>query len=329
MPKSRVAKGLSVQCKVFPAFYSTFTADDLLQRRTFAMPMTAPEQFRRLKDEILSEYRKHFPYFTGNWKTFSSADIQNLIGLLEENQKETVSEKWIYTHLKPENNDKLPRKDMLDIFCRFCGYSGWDEFVFQIPETPVVRKKNYNWLIVGIVAAVGILILVFWPKDKPHTIKVTDQYTGEPVDAAEIQIVDATPQGGKPVEIVDGRAEVPPQTRQLKVKGSMYPTQIVAIDPSADSTEIRVKPDDKAMMLKAFLKSDIKDWKTRQQQLDKILSDELEVIVMLKDNLGAEYFNKQEFSGKVIIPTPSLKKLKIIEIKYNEDQKIDFIRMAE
>src|SRR5690606_7038700 len=119
--------------------------------------MTPPEQFRRLKDEILFEYRKHFPYFTGNWKSFSSADIQNLIGLLENTQKETVSEKWIYTHLKSDQNDKLPRKDMLDIFCRFCGYSGWDEFIFQTPESKVSCKRSYGWLMFGIVAILGIV----------------------------------------------------------------------------------------------------------------------------------------------------------------------------
>jgi len=53
----------------------------------------------------------------------------------------------------------------------------------------------------------------------------------------------------------------------------------------------------------------------KEKQLDIILSDDLEVIVMLKDNLGAEYFNKKEFTQKVIIPTASLKAMKIIELK--------------
>jgi hypothetical protein len=83
------------------------------------------------------------------------------------------------------------------------------------------------------------------------------------------------------------------------------------------------------MMLKAFMASDIKDWKTRKEQLDKILSDNLEVMVMLKDNLGAEYFNKTEFSQKLIIPTASLRKMKIIEIEKETNQKIKFIRITQ
>ena len=77
------------------------------------------------------------------------------------------------------------------------------------------------------------------------------------------------------------------------------------------------------------MKSDTKDWETRKQQLDKIFADDVEVIVMLKNNLGAEYFNKEEFSEKLIVPSASLKKMKVITIKNNEDKQINFIRIIQ
>jgi phosphopantetheine adenylyltransferase len=83
------------------------------------------------------------------------------------------------------------------------------------------------------------------------------------------------------------------------------------------------------MMLKAFMKSDIKDWQTRKEQLNKILSDNLEVMVMLENDLGAEYFNKTEFAQKVVIPSTSLKKLKIVELRQEKDNKISFLRLTE
>ncbi|MEI7509502.1 MAG: hypothetical protein WCJ62_08560, partial [Flavobacterium sp.] len=89
------------------------------------------------------------------------------------------------------------------------------------------------------------------------------------------------------------------------------------------------QPDDYAMMLKAFMLSDIKDWQTRKEQLNIILADNLEVIIMLKEDLGAEYFNKKEFSQKLIIPTASLKKMKIVEIKNDENKKVQFIRIKQ
>ena len=71
--------------------------------------------------------------------------------------------------------------------------------------------------------------------------------------------------------------------------------------------QVALTPDDYAMMLKAFMISDIKDWQTRKEQLNKILSDDLEVIVMLKNNVGAEYYNKNEFAQKLIVPTATVK----------------------
>ena len=93
--------------------------------------MNPLDVFYKLKNDVLLTYQKQYPYFEGNWKTFSSQDIQNLIDMIAVQVKQTVSEKWIYTHLKVEINDKLPRKDMLDILSQLVGYSGWDEYVFK------------------------------------------------------------------------------------------------------------------------------------------------------------------------------------------------------
>ncbi|MBC8644696.1 hypothetical protein H9W95_13515 [Flavobacterium lindanitolerans] len=105
--------------------------------------------------------------------------------------------------------------------------------------------------------------------------------------------------------------------------------QEIKVNKTSEKTEILLQPDDYAMMLKAFMKSDIKDWETRKIQLNKILSDNLEVIVMLKNDLGAEYFNKNEFSEKLIIPTESVKRMQILEIKNNNEGKIEFIRIKQ
>ena len=88
------------------------------------------------------KYQEHYTFFQGSWKSFSAHDIQNLIGLIEENCKQTISEKWIYTHLKPESNSKVPRKDMLNILAQFVGFSGWDEFVFDENVATVASPKN-------------------------------------------------------------------------------------------------------------------------------------------------------------------------------------------
>lgn len=337
--KKPSVKALSKYCNVFSGVLQYIYSKRIQRLSTFDKPMTGLEHFQRLKQAVLSEYRKHFPYFTGSWKSFSSQDIQNLIALIEENMRETVSEKWIYTHLKPAENEKLPRKDMLDILSRFCGYSGWDEFSFEEKaqgsgHKVQGRKRNLRKVFILGIAAAGIAVLLFLglrKENRPtHKIKVTDQYTGKPVDADDVAVFEKDSVGEKPVPISNGVVILPTQKpAQVVVKSPYYAPKTVTINPAKDSTIVTVTPDDHAMMLKAFMKSDIKDWQTRKIQLDKILSDDLEVIVQLKDNLGAEAFNKKEFSQKLIIPTPSVRQLRIIEIKHGTDHKIQFIRMAQ
>ena len=326
-----MAKLLTMCCKDFTAFYSTFTASVFTTHTIFGEPMTGLEHFTRLKQQVLSEYRKHYPYSAADWKSFSSQDIQNLMALIEDNLRQTVSEKWIYTHLKPAENEKLPRKDMLDIFSRFCGYSGWDEFSYETVAKQPTKKLRIWMLALGIGLLMATVSLAFfWNRTPDKQIKVTDQYTGKPLQTEEFNVFQADSVGEKPVPIQNGSVLVPGEKKTvLVVKSPYYRTRKVVVDPASGTAEIKITPDDQAMMLKAFMQSDIKDWQTRKVQLDRILSDDLEVIVMLKDNLGAEYFNKREFAQKLIVPTPSLRQYKIIELKHGTDQKIQFIRMAQ
>ena len=86
---------------------------------------------------------------------------------------------------------------------------------------------------------------------------------------------------------------------------------------------------DYKLILKGFIKSDIKDWQTRKRQLSKILSENLEAVILLKKGLGAEYLNKNEFSRRLIIPTKNIRSWKITKLKTNEQNKIRFIRIAQ
>ena len=131
--------------------------------------MTELEKFQELKQKVLLKYQEHHPFFQGTWKTFSSQDIQNLIGLIEEKCKQTISEKWIYTHLKPETNNKIPRKDMLNILSEFVGFSGWDEFTFEEKSVQANQssqseksKISKKWLFLLFIPLA--LVVVFFSK---------------------------------------------------------------------------------------------------------------------------------------------------------------------
>jgi len=305
--------------------------------------MTELEQFQELKDKVLLKYQEQYPFFQGTWKTFSSQDIQNLIGLIEVQCKQTISEKWIYTHLKPETNSKIPRKDMLNILSQFVGYSGWDEFTFEekIFESKaskeVTKFKTKFWFaLLLLIFGIAVALVFFYKKEAPKAkdIELNNEFTNEKVNSNEVKVYEVNDSVSKPLEVKEGKVQVSNEDKKTKlvIKSPFYKTKTVDLNANgevSESKKIDLKPDDYAMMLKAFMASDIKDWKTRKEQLDKILSDNLEVMVMLKDNLGAEYFNKTEFSQKLIIPTATLRKMKIIEIEKETNQKIKFIRITQ
>lgn len=305
--------------------------------------MTELEQFQELKDKVLLKYQEQYPFFQGTWKTFSSQDIQNLIGLIEVQCKQTISEKWIYTHLKPETNSKIPRKDMLNILSQFVGYSGWDEFTFEEkvfeskePKEVTKSKTKFWFALLLLIFGIAIIFIYFYKKEAPKSkvIELNNEFTNEKINSNEVKVYEVNDSVSKSLEIKEGKIQVSNDDMKTKlvIKSPFYKTKTIDLNANgevSESNKIDLKPDDYAMMLKAFMVSDIKDWKTRKEQLDKILSDNLEVMVMLKDNLGAEYFNKTEFSQKLIIPTATLRKMKIIEIEKETNQKIKFIRITQ
>lgn len=303
--------------------------------------MNLIDLFQNLKKEVLLVYKERYPYFTGTWKSFSAQDILNLIVLIETSVKQTVSEKWIYTHLKPETNDKLPRKDMLDILSQLVGFSGWDEYVFKhkkeivLPINKSKNKKNKTLLwsvsLVGILLISSVIIyLEFYKNSNSHSIEVKDSFSNSKINNDDFKAVIIKDSTEIPVEIIDSKLQINTKdSTKVVIKSPFYEDQVIVVRNEKRHQDIVLKPDDYAMMLKAFMKSDIKDWQTRKKQLNKILAEDLEVIVMLKNDLGAEYFNKQEFSEKLIIPSQSLQKMKIIDIQNNHKQQINFIRIIQ
>jgi hypothetical protein len=298
--------------------------------------MNLIDVFHKLKNDVLLTYQKQYPYFEGNWKTFSSQDIQNLIDLIAVQVKQTVSEKWIYTHLKVETNDKLPRKDMLDILSQLVGYSGWDEYVFKWKQEVVPNvaqpKRNYN--VVFSLGFIGLFLIGFFSyrylkREEVQTIEVKNAFTEEQINSEEVKVVMIENNVETPIEMVDSKIQITTKdSAKIVLKSPYYKDKTIVVGKENSNT-ISLQPDDYAMMLKGFMKSDIKDWETRKEQLQKILADDLEVLVMLKNDLGIEYFNKQEFSEKLIVPSVALKRMKVIDIQSNDKDEIKFIRIIQ
>ena len=166
-------------------------------------------------------------------------------------------------------------------------------------------------------------------REEVQTIPVKNAFTEEQINSEEVKAVMIENDVETPIEIVDSKIQITAkESAKIVLKSPYYKDKTVVLG-KGNPNEINLQPDDYAMMLKGFMKSDIKDWETRKEQLQKILADDLEVLVMLKNDLGIEYFNKQEFSEKLIVPSVALKRMKVIDIQSNEKNEIKFIRIIQ
>jgi hypothetical protein len=221
---------------------------------------------------------------------------------------------------------------MLDILSVYVGKSGWDEFVFNdnINDNNNVKsgfkKKLVIWVLFFGVLIAGFFIWKFLSKEE-QKLEFQNSFTKDSIAKEEVKAYVVEDTVEKQIDLNSSTFNIDKATKVV-LKSPFYKPKEITILPNEPIAKVELNPNDYAMMLKAFMKSDIKDWQTRKEQLNKILSDNLEVMVMLQNNLGAEYFNKQEFSQKVILPTASLKKLKIVELKQENDNKISFLRLT-
>ena len=235
---------------------------------------------------------------------------------------------------------------MLNILSEFVGYSGWDEFTFEDKTSAAASKLSSETksskkgiVVVGLIVAIGITGFILYnqtEKTESQTIQLHNEFTDEKVNSEEVKVFQIEDSVSKELEVKEGKVEVSSTSdtkSKLVIQSPYYEPKTITINPKSSPSEpiqrIGLKPDDYAMMLKAFMVSDIKDWQTRKEQLNQILSDNLEVIVMLKDDLGAEFFNKKEFSQLLVIPAESVKNMKIVEIKYDASNKIQFVRIKQ
>ncbi len=317
--------------------YSEFTASFFAVKHTFVSKkkMNQLNAFYELKQRVLLRYREEYSYVSADWKSFSSKDILQLIDSIEEATKQRISEKWIYSHLKPAENEKLPRKDMLDILCNYCRIDSWDAFIHDLTpltleKTERKRNKKPVWItFFGLVLVAGIFLTKkFWSEPtekKEEVVSVKDFYTQEEITDTTIQLNIKGKDSSFTIK------NIPPEVWEKKLEieiESPFYSEAIVMKKDEEKTVV-LKPDDYAMMLKAFIQSDIKDWEMRRNQLNKILSEDLEVLIHLQNSMGIEYMNKEEFAQKLTIPTKAIKQWQVLSLEQDESNKIVKIRIKQ
>lgn len=289
--------------------------------------------FYLLKEKAGAKYREAYPYYTGSLQQFGNREIAQFIDLLEKDCHTRVSEKWIYTHLKPETNSKLPRKDMLDILCQWLGYEGWDEFVHKNQDaeskeeiiTPKNRTKKKSRLAVSMVLG-GILIalcttLMAVMQKTEITVCYKDKYTQQEVQAAQLSVYLVRNNNRQKISASANCYSLKANEGLLITESAYYKPDTLKLEGNTENKlEITLQPDDYAMMLRAYMNGNVADWNKRRSQLAGIITDDAMIQEVMFDDIGVEFLNKEEFINKVTVPGTITKNMEVIEVKYRDNK---------
>ena len=278
--------------------------------------------FQELKTKLRIEVETKL-HIRKEFKDWSGGDIQTFQIDLEEKCKSTVSEKWVYLHFKNEN-EKLPRLDVLNLLSQYCGFKNWDDFKFKNEvKKPSATAKKSKW--VGLVVA-GLLLLnlAFWLTSGygTSTIIFKDAYTHEQINPQELQMK-WQQKGIKGLQINGNSLSFKVAFAETLLIDAPYYKFKKADTKSAvagDTLVVELLPDDYALMLNYFSRAEDKNWEKRRAQLNEAIHDEAKLFQVHAKLNGIEMLNKNEFIDRLILPVNSLKNLEIQHIIYKDDQ---------
>lgn len=276
--------------------------------------------------EIHLKIRKEF-------KDWSGYDIQNFQDDLEEKCKSTISEKWFYNHFKNEN-EKLPRVDVLNLLSFYCGYKNWDDFKFQNEsKAPLKKRSLLIWLIAVLIVIIGGGVFWMSSRTKKMIISCHDAYTHELILTKNVQL-----------ELVNSKTKISNTTPSiwsvrvneqdtLLIDGAYYKAKKVVLNPeeTRDTLIVELLPDDYALMLNYFSRATSSNWEKRSEQLSEAIHDDAKLFQVHEGLNGIEMLNKQEFIERLTLPINSLKNLEILHIIYKDNQiyKLRFVQKTK
>ena len=286
--------------------------------------------FDRLKKEIASTFLKDHsaPEQIENWK---GEDIVLFQEDLFQQVKAKVSEKWFYTYFKNETT-KLPRIDMLNLLSNYVGSKNWHTFKNEHKNKSRTEKiGSLSKFALFIIPFIAFLVYNAINKNEFHFCFV-DADKGDAITniALDIKVLQ---NNQSPVYFKTDSSgcftyKTVEKIIRLVVQSPFHRTDTIIrhIDENKNHT-VQLETDDYALMLDYFANGNITDWEKRKTQLQQLFSDDAIIYQLFPNNIGVELFTKDEFIGKLIIPTSNLKRLRILDKTYKDEKivKLKFI----
>lgn len=207
-------------------------------------------------------------------------------------------------------------------------------------KTVLLVIKKYLWIGMTIIFALCIVLLGF--KDqllgKTYTYCFSDADRGSGIQSElEIKVFK---QNESPIfyKLKPGECfhySTKDHTLQMEISSPFYENLNVTrnlVNASKEET-IELKPDDYKMAVNYFSLKDIsgnpdeRQISQKRTELEKRISDDATIIQVYDNDIyGVETLNKEKYITLVTTPTTSLKNLKVIEMKRNDNGKIILIK---
>ncbi|NMH87342.1 hypothetical protein [Flavivirga algicola] len=282
--------------------------------------------FSTLKQAIVATFLKNYsaPDTIEDWKGEIITDFQEDL-LNKVNAK--VSEKWFYTYFK-NKTEKLPRIDVLNLLSVYVGYDNWEAFKNTHTNTKAPSKKGNPLKIIGlfIIGLLLVSILTITSKNEFHFCFI-DEDKGEPITNISLDIKLLQDQESPLFFKTDSTGCFNYATKADKitfiVQSPFHKTDTIVrhIDSNMNKT-VKLVTDDYALMLNYYSNSNIKDWKKRKHQLQQLIADNAQIYQLFPNNMGIEIYSKDDFIRTLTIPTQSLKRIKILDKRYNNNGQV-------
>lgn len=311
---------------------------------------TCIDLFYMLKEAVTQKHLSKHLNCGRKMTNWIQEDIYNFQEDLSSELQERISERWFYTHLKPLENKKLPRIDMLNMLCKYIGYAGWNEFVLKNEgklEQNLKQDANKldsplpkRWIYISLATIVSITIIgfiFFWNKElKP--LKYTFCFYNKDIDLPitdekiDVIFINENESDFKTVSNEHGCISIESDKDYVKfiVKAKYFKTDTIErFLKGKPMTEIvELARDDYALMILYFATSGIENWEKRRKQLNEMIDDKAIIFQITRDYTGMEMYNKKEFIDKLTTPLESLGDIEIIETIYanNKIMNIRFIQ---
>ncbi len=251
---------------------------------------------------------------------------------LYKNVKTKVSEKWFYTYFK-NTPDKLPRIDMLNLLSKYVGLKNWNTFKGSHQEKNLKKTLNksiYLYFIIGF-----FVITIAWMFTKTENnfqFCFVHNINNKPITKTSLDIKVLQKNESPIYYKTDSSGCFSFKTKndyiKFVVQSPYHKTDTITRYISSNTNKtIKLNTDDYALMLHYYSNGNVKDWNKHKQQLNKLISDDAEIYQLFDDNIGIEVFSKKDFIRLITIPTKTLKSIKILYRKVQDDKivKLKFI----